>query len=59
MTFYDSEIPKFLGESLDGVLLTCVGVPQYTPKPGGLPGAPSQIREVRPRVDDEPEAAAD
>jgi hypothetical protein len=53
MTFYDSEVPKLLGEPLDGVLVTCVGVPEYTPAPGGLPGKPTAFRQVSPRVDDQ------
>jgi Nitroreductase family len=55
MTFLDSEIAGFLGEPLDGLLFTCVGVPEYKPKAGGLPGAPSEIRQVMPRIDDEAE----
>jgi hypothetical protein len=55
MTFLDSEIPGFVGEPLDGLLFTCVGVPEYKPKAGGLPGAPSEIRQVMPRIDDEAE----
>jgi hypothetical protein len=53
MTFLDSEIPAFVGEPLDGLLFTCVGVPQYRSKPGGLPGAPQEIKPVTPRLDDE------
>jgi hypothetical protein len=53
MTFLDSEIPGLVGEPLDGLLFTCVGVPEYRPRPGGLPGAPSEIRPVTPRLDDE------
>jgi hypothetical protein len=53
MTFYDSEVPKLLGEPLDALLLTCVGVPEYTPKPGGVPGAPTAFRAVTPRLDDQ------
>jgi hypothetical protein len=49
MTFYDSEIPSFLGERLDALLVTCVGVPEYTPAPGGLPGVPTEVRRVTPR----------
>jgi hypothetical protein len=53
MTFLDSEIPGLVGEPLDGLLFTCVGVPEYQPKAGGLPGAPSEIRMVMPRIEDE------
>ena len=53
MTFLDSKIPTLLGESVDGLLFTCVGVPEYDSKPGGLPRSPTLIRQVRPRVDDE------
>ena len=38
MTFLDSEIPGLLGEPLDAMLFTCVGVPDYKAKAGGLPG---------------------
>ena len=51
MTFVDSEIPGLLGEPVDGLLFTCVGVPDNTVKPGGLPGSPTVIRPVTPRVD--------
>jgi hypothetical protein len=50
MTFVDSEVPALLGEQQDALLFTCVGVPEYTPAPGGLPGAPTAIREVRSRA---------
>ena len=53
MTFLDSEIPALLGEPLDALLFTCVGVPEYRPKAGGLPGAPAEFRQVQPRLDDE------
>ena len=53
MTFLDSEIAALLGEPLDALLFTCVGVPEYTPKPGGLPGAPIEFRQVTPRLDDQ------
>jgi hypothetical protein len=49
MTFVDSEVPALLGEPLDALLFTCVGVPEYTPAAGGLPGAPTEIRMVTPR----------
>ena len=51
MTFLDSEIPALLGEPLDGLLFTCVGVPDNTSKRGGLPGSPTAIRPVTPRLD--------
>jgi hypothetical protein len=53
MTFLDSEIPELVGEPLDGLLFTCVGVPEYRSKAGGLPGEPSEIRMVQPRIDDD------
>lgn len=53
MTFLDGEMPALLGEPLDTLLFTCVGVPEYAPRPGGQPGAPAEIRMVTPRVDDE------
>ena len=52
MTFLDSEIPTMLGEPVDGLLWTCVGVPDNTSKPGGPPRSPTIIRQVRPRLDD-------
>jgi hypothetical protein len=49
MTFVDSEVPALIGGAFDGLLFTCVGVPEYTAKEGGQPGAPTPIRSVRPR----------
>ncbi|MFN2587917.1 MAG: hypothetical protein ABR613_07355 [Actinomycetota bacterium] len=49
MTFMDGAIPSLLGEPLDGLLLTCVGVPDYRSSAGGLPGAPTSVRRVEPR----------
>jgi hypothetical protein len=46
MTFLDSEISGLLGEPLDGLLFTCVGVPEYASAIGGLPGAPTVVRKV-------------
>ena len=51
MTFVDSEIAPLLGEPVDGLLFTCVGVPENSSKPGGLPGSPTPIRPVAPRLD--------
>jgi hypothetical protein len=52
MTFLDSEVPGLLeeplGEAQDGLLFTCVGVPQYRSAPGGPPGAPATVRRVSP-----------
>jgi hypothetical protein len=48
MTFLDSEVPALLGEPLDGLLFTCVGVPRYPNVPAGPPGAPSRVRRVTP-----------
>jgi hypothetical protein len=53
MAFYDSDVSTLLGAPLDALLLTCVGVPEYTPAPGGLPGAPTTFRPVMPRLDDQ------
>ena len=50
MTFIDSEVPALLGEPLDALLFTCIGVPEYAPAVGGLPGAPTAIRKVAPRL---------
>lgn len=49
MTFIDSEVPPLLGEPLDGLLFTCVGVPEYASAAGGPPGSPTAIRMVTPR----------
>ena len=49
MTFLDSEVPALLGEPLDALLFTCVGVPEYASAAGGLPGAPTAVRKVAPR----------
>jgi hypothetical protein len=50
MTFIDGEVPSLLGEPLDALLFTCVGVPEYASAPGGPPGAPTAVRMVTPRV---------
>jgi hypothetical protein len=49
MTFVDSDVPGFLGEQLDGLLFTCVGVPEYVSSAGGMPGAPTAVRMMEPR----------
>jgi hypothetical protein len=54
MTFIDSEIPALLGEALDGLLLTCVGVPAYASAQGGPPGAPTVVGHVAPVIGSAP-----
>jgi hypothetical protein len=49
MTFLDSDVPALLGEPLDGLLFTCVGVPEYASAAGGSPGAPTAVRKVAER----------
>lgn len=44
MTFLDSAIGSLLGQPLDGLLFTCVGVPDYPSRAGGQPGAPVSVR---------------
>lgn len=50
MTFIDSEIPDLIGEPLDALLFTCVGVPDYRSAVGGLPGSPTSVRMVEPSL---------
>jgi SagB-type dehydrogenase family enzyme len=49
MTFEDAAIPGLLGEPLDAMIFTCVGVPEYRSTKGGRPGRPSTVRVIRPR----------
>ena len=49
MTFIDSEVPSLLGEPLNALLFTCVGVPQYASAAGGPPGAPTPVRLMTSR----------
>jgi hypothetical protein len=49
MTFLDSEIPALVGEPLDALIFTCVGVPEYRATRGGLPGAPAEVRPMQHR----------
>jgi hypothetical protein len=53
MTFYDSQVPEFVGEPLQPMLFTCVGVPEYANRAGGRPGEPVSVRYVVPRETDE------
>jgi hypothetical protein len=50
MTFVDSEVPALLGEPLDPLLFTCVGVPEYASARAGRPGEPAEVRMVMPRA---------
>jgi hypothetical protein len=50
MTFADSLLPALLGRQLDGLLFTCVGVPEYASAPGGMPKVPNSVRMVTPRM---------
>lgn len=52
MTFLDSEVPGLLRapDDLVPLLFTCVGVPSYTARRGGTPGAPTEFRPVTPRL---------
>jgi hypothetical protein len=52
MTFFDSDVPGLLGEPVDTLLFTCVGVPEYVSRQGGLPGKPQEFRQVASRIDD-------
>jgi SagB-type dehydrogenase family enzyme len=49
MTFFDSEISKFLKAPVAGLLFTCVGVPEYQSRLGGGPGHPVHVRPPIPR----------
>jgi hypothetical protein len=53
MTFLDSDVPALLGEPLDALLFTCVGVPDYASAAGGPPGTPTAVRKVPPRPQDQ------
>ena len=50
MTFLDAAIPDLLGEQVEALLFTCVGVPEYKAKPAGKPGSPAAFRMVTPRL---------
>ena len=54
MTFTDGELATLLGAPMQGLLLTCVGVPEYTSATGGRPGEPTAIRTVTVRASDNP-----
>jgi hypothetical protein len=49
MTFADTELEGVIGERVDGLILTCVGVPEYPSAIGGTPGSPTEVRRVEAR----------
>jgi hypothetical protein len=50
MTFVDGLLPRLVGQAnMQGLLLTCIGVPEYASKPGGTPGDPTAVQTVTPR----------
>lgn len=49
MTFADSLLEDVIGERADGLMLTCVGVPEYPSAIGGPPGSPTEVRRVEAR----------
>jgi hypothetical protein len=51
-----SEIERLIGAPRAGLLFTCVGVPTYSYKAGGMPGQPVSIRT--PVAGDTPRAAS-
>jgi hypothetical protein len=50
MTFVDGLVPSLLRADVNPLLFTCVGVPEYTSKPGGMPGAPTAVSMITPRT---------
>ena len=50
MTFADSELADVVGEPTDGLLLTCVGMPEYRSATAGPPGAPVEVAKVTSRT---------
>jgi hypothetical protein len=50
MTFVDGLVPDLLDARVDALLFTCVGVPEYTSRAGGPPGAPTQVGLITPRM---------
>jgi hypothetical protein len=49
MTFVDGLVHSLTGAEKDGLIVTCVGVPEYRSAPGGKPGAPTSVKYVAPR----------
>jgi hypothetical protein len=49
MALADDLLSTLLGQSLNALLATCVGTPEYASAAGGMPGAPTSIRQITPR----------
>ena len=49
MAFRDSDLPDLIGPGVEGLLCTCLGVPEYRTRPSGRPGHPAAVRVVWPR----------
>jgi nitroreductase family protein len=49
MTFADGLLEDVVGDRVDGLMLTCVGVPEYRSAIGGPPGSPTEVRRVEAR----------
>jgi len=50
MTFVDGLVPSLVVQgNMQGLMFTCIGVPEYASTPGGLPGDPSAVQMVTPR----------
>jgi hypothetical protein len=46
MTFVDGLVPRLLGHgNMQGLLFTCIGVPEYTSKPEVHPATPAPSRQ--------------
>ena len=43
LTFYDEAVAQFFATRAACMLVTAVGVPDYTNTPGGRPGAPNEL----------------
>jgi SagB-type dehydrogenase family enzyme len=50
MTFVDGLVEALLGRPLGGLLVTCVGLPEYQSRAGGRPGEPTEVVPVEPRL---------
>jgi SagB-type dehydrogenase family enzyme len=46
LVFYENELSRAFGATVDGHLATAVGVPAYKSHPGGPPGRPARIARI-------------